>query len=741
MKPSVPKGREFIKEAALLKGKITRLPLVVTLIFFATTFAWILFEHAFLLPWSAVSKDIFWAVLSTIVLFLLMRYGVAVIRRSETALQESERHLSRILETSASGIIVVDRNGFFSYANTEASSLLGMKRSDLVGRHYTKRPWEITKVDGAPYPPDELPFSRVAKTGEALYGVELAVRRQDGSRVVLSANTAPLPDSDGGIAGMIASFFDITARREAEELHLRKLFLAAEQSPTAVAITGPGGRIEYVNPALARMTGFPREALLDEVKPCPTEISPEACRQICDAIAAGAEWKGEYRNRRRDGELYWESAALTPIRTAEGAVANFLWVAQDVTEQRMADEALKRSEERFRQIFEQNEEPVFLFRSGTAEIIDANPAAVVLYGFSVEEMRTGGPSLFVGPGEQFRFEQEIRGIVPGTVLSVDQAWHVRKDGSPIIVSIRGKSIEMAEERVSYCTFRDITARVRAEEEARDRQAQLIHANRMTSLGTMVSGVAHEINNPNNLIMFNAPMIRAAWKDADKVLEEYFRKQGDFSLGGLPYSEMCKVVPKLLDGVSDSSVRIRAIVEKLKNFARRDRENLECRIDLNEVVRASAAILDHEIVKGCRDFRVDLEESLPMVKGCAQQLEQVMVNLLTNALQALPDRTRGIQVSTRVNGDAGMVEVRVRDEGVGISAEVKKRLCEPFFSTKHEVGGLGLGLSISASIIQDHNGTLNFTSEVGKGTVARILLPPFDPAGEGFPKVSVPKYSR
>ena len=131
----------------------------------------------------------------------------------------------------------------------------------------------------------------------------------------------------------------------------------------------------------------------------------------------------------------------------------------------------------------------------------------------------------------------------------------------------------------------------------------------------------------------------------------------------------------------------------------------------------------------------------MVRGCAQQLEQVMVNLLTNALQALPDRTRGIQVSTRVNGESGMVEVRVRDEGVGISAEVKKRLCEPFFSTKHEVGGLGLGLSISASIIQDHNGTLDFTSEVGKGTVARILLPPFDPAGEGFPKVSVPKYSR
>ena len=131
----------------------------------------------------------------------------------------------------------------------------------------------------------------------------------------------------------------------------------------------------------------------------------------------------------------------------------------------------------------------------------------------------------------------------------------------------------------------------------------------------------------------------------------------------------------------------------------------------------------------------------MVKGCAQQLEQVMVNLLLNSLQALPDRTRGVRVSTSVDRKTGMVEVFVRDEGVGMSDEVMKHLAEPFFSTKLDSGGLGLGLSISSSIVHEHNGTLDFTSEVGKGTTARIAFPPGDTAMENSPDVSVPNYSR
>ena len=131
----------------------------------------------------------------------------------------------------------------------------------------------------------------------------------------------------------------------------------------------------------------------------------------------------------------------------------------------------------------------------------------------------------------------------------------------------------------------------------------------------------------------------------------------------------------------------------------------------------------------------------MVKGCAQQLEQVIVNLLLNSLQALPDKTKGIRVATSVKGETGMVEVRVIDEGMGIPPELMSRLSEPFFSTKHDSGGLGLGLSISSAIVLEHNGSLDFTSEVGKGTTARIAFPPVDSEMEDSPTVSSPNYSR
>ena len=844
-----------------------RLPVTVTLLFFFITAGWILFEHAFL-PWSPISKDFFWAFLSTGALYLLLRYGMSLIRRSESALKESEDRLTRILETSTSGILVVDRKGDITYANLEAAAILGARRSDFVGRHYRDGPWEIATLDGKPYPDEDLPFPRVARTGEASYGVEMALKRRDGTGVILSINSAPLLDALGNPAGMIASFFDITSKKEAEEFHVWKLSHAIEQSPSAIMITDGNYRIEYVNQGFTRMTGYAPEEILGETASSECEHPAGKCDAECGVVISEGKRKVEREGKKKNGEPYWESIHISPIHDRSGAVTNYLWIREDVTERKRSEsavresreryqnlvekihdlvweadtegvytyvsprirgllwydpeevigkspfdlmpeseagrvrklvapilagrlpfehvetvfrhksgahvvfttsgvpvhnadgsfrgwrgvsrditrlkkdeEALRRSEERFRQIFEQNEETVFLIRSGTAEIVDANPAALSLYGYSLEEMKEGGLSLFVSPGEQFRFEQEIRGIQPGKLLTVEEARHLRKDGTPIIVSIRGKSILLKEGLVSYCTFRDITARVRAEEEAKARQAQLIHANRMTSLGTMVSGVAHEINNPNNLIMFNAPMIKAAWADADKVLEEYRRENGDFSLGGLPYSEMRNIVPRLIAGMSESSVRIRTIVERLKNFARRDKENMECRIDLNEVIRASVAILHHEIVKGCSDFRVDLEENLPMVKGCAQQLEQVMVNLVMNALEALPEKTRGVHVATLVNRETGRVEICVRDEGVGMSAEARKRISEPFFSTKLESGGLGLGLSISSSIVREHNGTLDFESEVGKGTTARLSFPPIDSAMEGFPKVSVPKFAR
>ena len=223
----------------------------------------------------------------------------------------------------------------------------------------------------------------------------------------------------------------------------------------------------------------------------------------------------------------------------------------------------------------------------------------------------GGLSLFVPPSDRAELLFAISGIRFGCAILASRGRPTSGvTGAKIIVSVRGKAICTESGHVVYCSVRDITTRIRMEEEAKLQQAQLIHANRMTSLGTIVSGVAHEVNNPNNLIMFNAPMILSAWEDAVPVLDAFLRENGDFSLGGLPYSEMREMVPKLATGISDASARIKAIVGNLKDFSRQDRAKAHAPVQINDVVRTAIAILNHEIIKATHRFDMKLRRGPP-----------------------------------------------------------------------------------------------------------------------------------
>ena len=186
--------------------------------------------------------------------------------------------------------------------------------------------------------------------------------------------------------------------------------------------------------------------------------------------------------------------------------------------------------------------------------------------------------------------------------------------------------------------------------------------------------------------------------------------------------MREVVPKLATGISDASARIKAIVWNLKDFARQDVSRSQAPVRVNDAVRMAGTILNHEILRATHRFEVAYGEDLPPVMGSAQQLEQVVINLLNNAIQALPSNQRGIRVSTRLVPETGEVEVCVADEGAGMSPEVLERIKEPFFSTRLDSGGLGLGVSICRAIVQEHRGTLEFESQVGKGTRAVIRFP-------------------
>ncbi|RPJ18495.1 MAG: GHKL domain-containing protein [Desulfobacteraceae bacterium] len=189
-----------------------------------------------------------------------------------------------------------------------------------------------------------------------------------------------------------------------------------------------------------------------------------------------------------------------------------------------------------------------------------------------------------------------------------------------------------------------------------------------------------------------------------------------------YSEMKENIPKLFSGILEGSERIRQIVADLKDYVRPDTSDLTQSVNLNSVIHSALSLLSNMVRKSTDRFSLDLEKDLPSVKGNFQRLEQVVINLVQNACQALPDRKKAIRVSTRWDEVNGSVVLQVQDEGVGIPPENLTRITDPFFSTRHDSGGVGLGLAISSRIIKEQGGTLNFASEPGIGTKAEVFLP-------------------
>lgn len=269
--------------------------------------------------------------------------------------------------------------------------------------------------------------------------------------------------------------------------------------------------------------------------------------------------------------------------------------------------------------------------------------------------------------------------------------------------------------------REVALRTR---ELETRQRQLLQADKMASLGFLVSGIAHELNNPNGLLMLNIPLLRAAFKEARPVLEQHFKEHGDFKIAGLPYSRMRGEIPLILEETHDAARRIKTIVEDLRDFSRQSDDEKE-ETDLNVIAANALRLVRTAMEKATRNFQLDLKEGLPPVLANPQRIEQVVINLLLNACQALEETDSAIRLTTGADTGQGVVFLAVTDQGVGIPPEDLPHLTDPFFTTKRSVGGTGLGLSISAGIVQNHGGTLSFASEPGRGTTVTLELPALD----------------
>nr|WP_320116093.1 ATP-binding protein [uncultured Desulfuromonas sp.] len=247
--------------------------------------------------------------------------------------------------------------------------------------------------------------------------------------------------------------------------------------------------------------------------------------------------------------------------------------------------------------------------------------------------------------------------------------------------------------------------------------------RLASLGELSAGIAHEINNPNGVIMQNAPIIREMLESLLPILDDYVRDHGDFTVGRMPYSRIRDKFLQLPRRVQDSSQRIKAIVDDLKDFVRDEgHQEAQNRADLNYALEAAVRLTNNTVKKATNHFTVNYAENLPPFAGSVQRIEQVIVNLIMNACQALPDMEASIVVQTGYDAKNNQVELEIIDQGCGISAENIAKVTNPFFTTKRETGGTGLGLSISSRIIEEHGGHLTIDSVVDSGTAITISLP-------------------
>jgi PAS domain S-box-containing protein len=273
---------------------------------------------------------------------------------------------------------------------------------------------------------------------------------------------------------------------------------------------------------------------------------------------------------------------------------------------------------------------------------------------------------------------------------------------------------------------DISAQKKAEDNLRTQQEQLLQADKMITLGILVSGMAHEINNPNNSIALNSQFLEKAWQSIMPILDEYYTQDDSLTIGGIKYEKFKKKLPALFSGISDSSKRIRHIVDDLKAFSRKESLAAKTPTDINSVVKSAVNLMNNIIKKSTHHFKFSCGKNLPMIKGNFQGLEQVIINLVQNACQALSNPEQGILISTFYDNKSNQLIVSVKDEGIGIPEKNMKYIMEPFFTTRRTAGGTGLGLTVSARIAAEHNATLYFISAPGKGTDARIRFQ-VDPA--------------
>jgi PAS domain S-box-containing protein len=431
----------------------------------------------------------------------------------------------------------------------------------------------------------------------------------------------------------------------------------------------------------------------------------------CKIINGAYEAEEFFPHMGTDGKWIFFTAA--PIKSPDGKTIGAIQTLRDRTEDKKAQaeielqdqelaklhEKYRKSEEKYRSLFNENPNPIFIIDSMTFEILDVNHRVLEHYGYDKSDLM-GSSFLEIGEKSDDTLRQDMLNLPQGGSMLFTKKRHYRKNGQAFFVNIKVVKVMFSQRVVLIASTTDMTESV-------EKETQLIQAGKLATLGTMAAGMAHEINQPLNVIQICADLIQKMVKKGVKISDE--------DLQGMSQD------------IIENVARAAGVIKHVRDFARQSERDLK-KLNINDPIQDVFKVLGHQLTVHSIEVVLDLDEHLPEIRAEHNRLEQVFINLVTNAIDAMDEKSARAEgpvektLTIKTFAEDGHVVATVSDTGTGMNEEVKNKLFEPFFTTKDTGKGTGLGTSISFGIIQDYSGTISVETEEGKGSSFTVRFP-------------------